>query len=88
METENCSKCNATLDTEGYPKWCKVCRAKYRREYESVKGEMSENKGFAKGVEALRHVLVTEFLQQGSGKFSGYECADLISQAPGPRLSE
>jgi hypothetical protein len=86
--TDECSKCNATLDTIGYPKWCKACRANYRREYEDEKQERLGKKGYARGVEDLRDLLAGEFDRLGSGNFSGAECAYLIRQVPAPRPSE
>lgn len=80
MEVPACSKCEEPLDTTGYPKWCKSCRAKHRREYEEVRKKLT----FGEGIAAMRELMADEFDRLGSGKFSGYECADLIRQAPGP----
>jgi len=66
--------------------WCKACKAKYQREYEALKGGMAMVRGFAKGVDALRVVLMTEFDRLGCGMFSGSEVAALIEQTPAPRL--
>lgn len=82
MEIASCSKCEDALDTTGYPKWCKGCRAKYKRDYDKTK----ENLTFGEGISAMRELLVGEFDKLGSGSFSGYEIAQLISQAPGPML--
>jgi hypothetical protein len=79
-----CSKCDGALDTEGYPKWCKACRAKHRREYESTRKEMSESRGYAAGVSAMRLHLAGHFERLGAGSFAGYEIAALIRQARGP----
>lgn len=80
-----CSKCDGALDTEGYPRWCKKCRAAHRREYEATKKEMSESRGFAAGMSAMREYLATNFRQYGSaGSFTGYEIADTIMRAKGP----
>lgn len=74
--------CGRDLDTEGYPKWCKRCRAKYQREYKAIKDEI----GFAQGVGAMRDCLASEFERLGSGMFSGSECAGFIRNAPGPKF--
>lgn len=79
-----CTKCTGPLDTEGYPKWCKACRAKHRREYEATKKEMSETRGYAAGVSAMKGHLAGHFERLGSGSFSGYEVAALIRQSKGP----
>lgn len=74
-------RCENMLDTEGSPKWCKKCRAKYQREYQALQPELAEKRGHARGVTALRTYLVGEFERLGSGTFNGYEIAELIRQA-------
>lgn len=74
-------RCENALDTEGSPKWCKKCRATYRREYEALKDQMRESRGYGRGVTALRNYLAEEFEVHGSGSFSGYEIAHLIRNA-------
>lgn len=76
--------CGSPLDHENYPRWCSQCRADYNREYRGLRDQMQNGKGFAAGVTAMREVLVSEFMAQGSVGFSGYEVAILINQAPGP----
>ncbi len=82
MDVAACSKCQEPLDTAGYPKWCKSCRAKYKRGYEDAKEKLT----FGEGVAAMRDVLADEFERLGTGSFQAYECADLIRRAPGPIL--
>lgn len=72
------------LDTAGSPPWCKTCRAKYQRDYKAMRAEMSESRGFAAGVSAMRAYLAAHFERLGSGSFSGYESAHLIRQSRGP----
>ncbi|HET9304865.1 MAG TPA: hypothetical protein VFO46_02450 [Candidatus Sulfotelmatobacter sp.] len=75
-----CLKCTKDLDTTGKPVWCKACRAQYHREYEALKKKQE----WTAGVEAMRGLLAREFDNQGSGRFTGYECADLIWRCPAP----
>jgi hypothetical protein len=82
---EPSGKCTNPLDTEGSPKWCKSCRAKYRREYEALKAGMNQTRGFARGAEAMRKMLSGEFERHGSGGFSGYEIAAMIEACPLPK---
>lgn len=74
-------RCANVLDTEGSPKWCKKCRAKYQREYQALQPELAEKRGYGRGVQQLRNFLVLEFERLGSGAFTGYEIAELIRQA-------
>lgn len=85
---EKCSKCGLDLDTDGTPKWCKKCRATYQREYNATKEGRAEAAGFARGVMATKGVLASEFSRLGNGQWSGYEIANLIARAPGPKFDE
>lgn len=76
-------KCGAEV-TNKHP-WCNACQAKYKREYSALVPGMAAVRGFAKGVEAFRMVLVTEFDRLGGGMFSGTEIATLIENCPAPR---
>ena len=87
-DTEKCSRCEKALDTSGYPKWCKTCRAAYKREYEALRTQMGEGRGFAAGVVAMRTLLAQEFDRQGFANFNALEVRDLILQAPGPKLPD
>lgn len=85
-QPEVCSKCTKPLDTTGYPRWCLACRAKYKREYESARKEMTESRGFAAGISAMREYLAQNFRKYGSaGAFTGYEIAETIMRAKGPQ---
>jgi len=83
-----CSRCTAELDTTGTPHWCRTCRAKYQREYASLKKEMAESRGFAAGVAAAKQYLADQFAKQGSGSFTGYEISRLILQSKGPQSDQ
>jgi hypothetical protein len=85
MEDAACSKCEAVLDTEGYPKWCKKCRATHRREYEATKKEMGETRGYAAGCSAMRDFMATYFQQFGNVKFSGIEASIMARKAGLPQ---
>ena len=50
--------------------------------------DMSERKGFQKGIQAMRELLVQEFDKQASGSFEGYEIARLIAQCQGPKIDD
>jgi predicted amidophosphoribosyltransferase len=80
-----CSKCGATLDREGSPKWCKSCRAKYQREYEATKSEMVESRSFAAGCGQMRQFLADHFASFGNARFSGTEVWDMIRKVGVPR---
>lgn len=81
-----CTKCESDLDTTGYPLWCKACRAKHKREYEATRKEMTESRGFAAGVTAMREYLAVNFRQYGTaGSFTGLEIAQTIMSVRGPQ---
>ncbi len=80
-----CSKCEKELDTDGTPRWCKACRAKYQREYQSLKKEMSETRGFAAGCSAMRDFMATYFQQFGNVRLSGFEVAQMARKAGMPQ---
>lgn len=83
--TMQCSKCDGVLDTTGTPKWCRACRAKYKREYEATVKEMTESRGYAAGVSAMRDYLAQNFAKYGScGSFSGYEISQTIKSVRFP----
>src|SRR5262245_13535107 len=80
-----CSNCGNALDTTGYPHWCKKCRAANKRQYEATRKEMTESRGFAAGVSAMRDYLMKNFGQYGTqGSFSGIEIAEIIRRCKGP----
>jgi hypothetical protein len=79
-----CSKCAGPLDRKGYPLECRACWAKRQRDYVATKKEMTESRGFAAGVSAMRAHLAGQFDRIGSGSFNGYEAAGLIRQSKGP----
>jgi hypothetical protein len=76
------------LDTTGYPKWCKACRAKYKRDYNDSQEGRHQKKGFAQGVTAMRYYLADQFLKAGSAVFEGYQLANIVKNCPGPKLTE
>lgn len=85
MESASCSKCEKALDTDGYPKWCKACRARYRREYESTKEEMTETRGYAAGCSAMRDFMVGYFAAFGRHQISGFEASAMARKAGAPQ---
>lgn len=87
--TSECSKCGKPRDTTGYPLWCLSCRAKNKREYEATKKEMSETRGYATGITAMRYYLAEQFRRYGSaGSFTGNEIAETIMRVKGPPNAE
>ena len=85
-EARPCSKCGESLDTAGYPRWCKACRKAYKQDYEVLKEGMTETRGFAAGVSAMRECVAAEFGAQASAGFTGYQVEGLVRQMPGPQL--
>ncbi len=80
-----CSKCEKDLDTEGSPRWCKTCRAKYQREYQSLRKEMSETRGYAAGCSAMRQFLSDYFMQWPNARISGIEISKMVRSAGVPQ---
>ncbi len=83
-----CSKCEADLDTNGFPRWCRKCRLAYKREYQALKAEMAETRGFAGGIEAMRTFLAERFEVYKIQRFSGPEIADVIRRCEAPKAGE
>lgn len=81
-----CSKCNEELDTEGTPKWCKACRAKYQKEYQATKEGKAEAAGFALGAEAMRQEVVNSFAKvPAGGLMMAGEIAAYVAGLPAPK---
>lgn len=84
---DKCSQCKVNdLDTSGYPKWCKSCRARWQREQKVLKGNLAVMRGYARGVREMRELLALKFSELGSGSFNGLEIAHLISAFAGPEF--
>ena len=83
--TIKCRKpdCESSLDTAGSPQWCKSCRAKYQREYQALRKEMSEGRGFAAGVAAFRAHIVGKFLAiPSSSRIDSHAAAAWVKTEP------
>jgi len=80
MESEaKCSRCEGSLDTKGYPLWCKACRAKNQREYNALLKQMSETRGYAAGVSAFRDHIAKKFEAIGTtATFNGAVAAKWV----------
>ena len=88
-ETTLCSRCTKNeVDGDGYPQWCKPCKAAYQKEYQAAKGNRHEAKGFSRGVSAMRENLICQFLRFPVGQFSGQDVARLIKGAIAPTLDQ
>jgi len=75
----SCARCEKPLDTNGSPHWCKACRAKYQREYQLLRVEMSETRGYAAGVSAMREHIVRKFEAIGTtATFNGSVAAQWV----------
>src|SRR5580700_1160341 len=86
-ENEAGSKCTNELDTTGSPTWCKACRAKYQRQYQDLRKQLSETRGFCAGVSAAKDFIANEFEHAIRGAMiSGHEAARLVRVCRGPEL--
>jgi predicted amidophosphoribosyltransferase len=84
-DTKPCSKCQKTLDTAGYPRWCKACRASYKSEYQDLREQMTETRGYSAGVSAMRDYLVAQFEKYGPLQtWNGQSIARIIRECTGP----
>lgn len=80
-----CSKCENALDGVGFPHWCKKCRATYRREYEALRKEMAETRGYAAGVSAMREFVAANFEAYRFPRiFTGQEIAHIVRTCAEP----
>ena len=73
-----CSRCESPIDTTGSPPWCKKCRAKYQREYQTLRKQMSESRGYAAGVAAMRDAIAAEFDRMGRQTYSAFSLAQWV----------
>ena len=81
MELEaKCSKCESgKVEDEHYPRWCKTCRAKWQREYQALRKDLSETRGYAAGVSAFREHIVKKFEAIGTtATFNGAVAAQWV----------
>lgn len=83
-QTAKCSKCSGPLDTDRYPRWCRKCKAQYQREYQALKRDMTESRGYADGVADMRAHLAQKFEGLGGGTFSGTDAAQWVRNEAGP----
>jgi hypothetical protein len=81
---DGCEEPRADQDPEATNRHCRKHRAEAQRAFQATKLEQQHGKGFGKGVQAMRDLLVEQFAEQGSAGFSGYEIAALIAQCAGP----
>lgn len=84
IDPNACTRCEGPRDTVGYPKWCKECRAKYKREFRATEKEMRESRGFAAGCTAMKHAIAVRFQTFGSAQFSGIEAAHIAMKTGHP----
>ena len=87
-ETPSCSRCEKPLDTTGYPKWCKACRAKNQREYQRTLKDMGESRGYAAGLSAMRSFIGDELAARGTMRLPCHELARWVRNCKGPEPVE
>ena len=76
---EGCTKCGGSLDTSGYPLWCKKCQAKWHRQNYALKKELRESRGYAAGVSAFRSHLIQKLEKIPTGyTFNGPTAAEWV----------
>ncbi len=81
---KKCSVMNcANMRAKGRPR-CHEHLAEYQKKYRGTVMDMAERKGFAKGREAMRKMLVAEFSRLSKCHLSGAEVAFAIQNAPAP----
>lgn len=93
--TETAAKDSALCTVGGCDKprakshdWCADHKADAQRKYVKDRDDLLERRGFAKGVTAMRDLLVERFDAVGGGMLSGVEAARFIQQVDGPRAGE
>lgn len=79
-----CQNARADQDPEATNRHCLEHRREQHRRHFLSTMDQQRGKGYSKGVEQMRAVLVREFAALGDSNFSGIEIAALIKQAPGP----
>src|SRR6266852_6275121 len=82
-----CSKCGSNPRANGKEStnpWCKDCLAKYQKEYKEMLVKRNSEQAFARGVAAMRKLLMVEFERLGSGAFTGYEISVMIGNVDRP----
>lgn len=86
-ESKLCTKCESSLDTKGFPLWCKKCQNDYRKQYNAIRKQMAEKNGFALGVQAMRDYLANEFAKYPQfQRFDGPSIARTIRSVAAPPL--
>jgi hypothetical protein len=82
---ELCSKCQIYPPSAGQ-RWCPKCMREYQAGLAETKLTQAEAAGFGRGIEAMREMLVLEFLRLGLVQVTCVEVASAIRQSPRPRL--
>lgn len=77
-----CSKCG--VRSRAYPEtgnpWCLQCLAEYRKRYDRGIRDRLIERGFMRGRDNSRELLVAEFRQMGSAQFTAAEVAEIIKR--------
>jgi predicted amidophosphoribosyltransferase len=83
--TTTCSKCHEALDTAGYPRWCRRCRAKYKREYEETRDRQADVQAYLRGAAAFKaDVLAVLRSKPAAGLLTIGDFARWLSEHPAP----
>lgn len=80
-----CSKTGCGQPRATGKPWCKIHLAQYQRRYQVAKLNRAASKGFVRGREAMRQMVVEEFDRLGSGMFTSSEVAGYVLRMPGPQ---
>lgn len=68
-----CTKCGVEERKTGQ-RWCRKCFNAYEREHRKT----VDRRGFVRGFEALRRVLVAKFHNIGPGQMTGYTAEEIV----------
>jgi hypothetical protein len=79
-----CSNPRVDQDPAATNRHCREHRTEQHRRYFVSMIDQQRGKGYTRGIESMRALLIREFTAQGQASFTGVEIAGLIKQAPGP----
>lgn len=86
--TETCTVEGCTNPRAKSHDWCSEHKADAQRKHVKQRDDLMERRGFAKGVTAMRSLLVEKFAYLGGGMLTGSDVAQYIQQAPGPQVDQ
>lgn len=80
VETKECSKEGCESPRSGKKPWCKEHLAEYQRNYQGTIVDMSERRGFARGVIAMRDAVIARFEGLKAARLDGPTAAEIVKQ--------